>query len=616
MSGEFHPIKVVSHPVTVEERADGVQIVNSQTELGEYARCLTDRLAYWADKTPDTVFVAQRNAQGEWDEVTYAQAMKRVRQLASWLLTQPVSKEKPIVFLCGNSVEHLLLALAGMYIGIPHTPLSPAYSLIATDYAKLKHILGLVTPGLLVVDKLAPYEKAIKAVCGDDIPVAVMHGDAQAQQINNPVIAFTEFWDCEIQPEVDQINSEVDGDTVAKILFTSGTTGLPKGVVNTQRMLCANAVMIRDVMQFLKEEPPVILDWLPWNHTFGGNHNISIVLYNGGSLYLDEGKPTDVHFDKTLNNLADVSPTVYFNIPKGFELLVKRLKADAELAKKFFSRLKVTFFAAAGLAQHIWDDMDDLAIQYTGKKIPMLTGLGCTETAPSITFSGVEESASGVIGAPAPGISVKLVPNQGKMEARVKAITVMPGYWRQPELTAKAFDDEGYYCLGDAFVFLDESKPSLGFRFNGRVTEDFKLDSGTWVCAGTLRSRFISTFAPIVQDVVLCGTNRSYVAALVFPDVVHCQSLVEGGDQLSLDDLVKHPNVRAAFQEKLQAFEAMGTGSSTVVKRIIVQHVPPSLDAHEVTDKGSLNVRSVQACREDQVELLYQDKPAADVISV
>jgi feruloyl-CoA synthase len=617
MNAGFHPIKVVAHPIEVIKHDAGVQIINSQKPLDDFARCWTDRLEYWAKEAPERVFVAQRNEKGEWDNITYSQAVVRVRNIASWLLTQPVSAERPIVFLCGNSVEHLMLALAGMYVGVAHSPLSPAYSLIATDYSKLQGIFDILTPGMIVVDELAPYEKAINAVCHDtDIPVVVIKGDTIPQIISNPTMSFQSSLNHPVSTQVDIENAKVDGDTVAKILFTSGTTGMPKGVINTQRMICANQVMIHQVMQFLKDQPPIMVDWLPWNHTFGGNHNVGIALYNGGSLYLDDGKPTEKLFGKTLQNLAEVSPTVYFNVPKGFELLVKSLKADHELATKFFSRLQFTFFAAAGLAQHIWDDLDALAIQYTGKKIPMLTGLGCTETAPSATFASVEESTSGVIGVPAPGVSIKLVPNEGKLEARVKAVTVMPGYWRQPELSAKAFDDEGYYCLGDAFAYLDEKAPQRGFRFDGRVSEDFKLDSGTWVSAGTLRAKFISAFAPFVQDAVLCGTNRSYITAMVFPDWTHCRTLLPDDLEISNEALVEHPTVVNAFRQKLADFTKQSTGGSTVVTRIVLQAMPPSINHHEVTDKGSLNQRAVQTHRKDQEELLYQEPIAKQVIAL
>lgn len=615
MLSDFHPVNVVSHSVDVEYRNDGSQVVRCDTGLDAYARTLTDRLELFAEQAPDRVFLAQRASDEHWQKLTYAQALKKVRAIASWLLTQDLSAERPVAILSGNSTEHLLMALGAMYIGVPYSPISTAYSLISTDFGKLRHVFETITPGLIFVDNLGPYRDAIDAVAPETQVVAI-NSDHALDDCRNRVTPFADLLEAADTEAVDAANDQVDGETIAKFLFTSGSTGLPKAVINTQGMLCANQVMINSVMAFLKEEPPVMLDWLPWNHTFGGNHNAGIALYNGGTLYIDGGKPTESAIGITLNNLREVAPTVYFNVPKGFELLVKKLQEHPDIARSFFSRLKLTYFAAAGLSQHIWDALDELAIQYTGKKVPMLTGLGSTETAPAALFASIEECASGVIGVPAPGVAIKLVPNGGKLEARIKAPTIMPGYWRAPELTAKAYDDEGYYCLGDAFKYLDPDRPERGFRFDGRVSEDFKLDTGTWVSAGTLRAHVIHFFAPYVQDVVITGHNKSYVGALVFPDWQHCRELVPAGSDRDNLELARHPHLREVFQQKLEAMAEHATGSSTEVKRMLLLTDPPDIDRHEITDKGSINQRAVLENRAGLVDRLYSTQPDEDTFAL
>lgn len=613
MLADFHPVNVNNYGVDVEIREDGVQIVRCPQPLAEYAEHMIERLEFWAAEAPERVFIAQRDAQDDWDSITYADTLKHVRALAAWLVTQDLGPERPLVCLSGNSNEHLLISLAAMYIGIPFAPISTAYSLVSTDFGKLRHIFDLLTPGMVFVDNLGPFRDAIDAVVPTTTPLIAVSSAHALDELNNPVFDFNELLQTPTSPLAEAAKARIDGDTIAKFMFTSGSTGMPKAVINTQRMLCANQEMIRSIMAFLKDEPPIMVDWLPWNHTFGGNHNIGIALYNGGSLYIDHGKPTEKAFDISLNNLRDVAPTVYFNVPKGYELLVKKLRQSPDIAKTFFSRLQLTHFAAAGLSQHIWDALDALAIEHTGKKIPMITGLGATETAPSALFASIEECASGVIGTPLPGIEMKLVPNGDKLEARIRAVSVTPGYWRAPELTAQAFDEEGFYCLGDAMKYIDPERPNRGFRFDGRVSEDFKLDTGTWVSVGNLRAHLIHFFAPYVQDVVIAGHDRAYVSAMIFPDLGHCRALVPNSDELSDCELLRARHLRETFQRLLEQMAEASTGSSTLIRRMRLLDQPPAIDLNEVTDKGSINQRAVLKSRDELVRDMYSEQPSEEV---
>ena len=583
---EFHEIDIATGTMSIQQRADGCQIIDCTTPLGEYARCLTERLVYWAEHDPNRILVSRRGSDGRWIKLSYSDVLKEVRALAGGLLARGLSAEKPVMILSGNSIEHLLLALACQHVGIPYSPISTPYSLISTDYGKLKHAYQVLTPGLIFADDPKAYAPAIDAL---DTEVEVVFDLASLRSETN---------------DVESAYQAVTGDTIAKFLFTSGSTGLPKAVVNTQRMICANQEMIRSVFKFMQTEPPVIVDWLPWNHTFGGNHNVGLVIYNGGTLYIDDGKPTPAGIETTLTNLSEVAPSVYFNVPKGYELLVDRLEHDEAVAKHFFSRLSMTFFAGAGLSQPVWDRLDALAIKYTGKKVPMVTGLGATETAPSALFASVEECASGVVGVPAPGVQLKLVPNDEKLEVRVKAPTITPGYWRNPEQTRQAFDDEDFYCLGDALAYIDSDAPQRGFRFDGRVGEDFKLNTGTWVSVGPLRAALINAFAPLVQDVVITGHNEAYLGALVFPNLEACQAINPAIKDAK--SLLGSPEVIAEFTAKLKAFDRTTTGSSTRIKALRLLDVPPSIDAHEITDKGSINQRAVLKTRSDLVDVIYQ----------
>ena len=616
MNAEFHPVNINDFGVSIENAADGVQYVTSTEPLAEYPVKLTDKLVHWATETPDTVLINQRGESGEWESLTFAQTLERVRSIASWMLTQNLSNDRPVVILSGNSTEHLLVALASMYIGVPFSPISTAYSLISSDYGKLRHVFDTLTPGLIFTDNLGPYRDAIDAVNTGKAPVLTCSADHATDGLNYAVSNLSDALNTAASTEADAVHAGLTGDAIAKFLWTSGSTGMPKAVINTQQMICANQEMVRSVYAFLKDEKPVILDWLPWNHTFGGNQNIGMAVYNGGTFYIDEGKPVPKMIHHTMENLKEISPTIYFNVPKGYELMAKELKANPEIAKSLFKNLKMFFFAGAGLAQHVWDQLDELSVEHTGKKVPMVTGLGATETAPSVLFASVEESASGVIGSPAPGIKLKLLPNGDKTEIRVKAVTITPGYWRNEEQTKKAFDEEGYYCLGDAVKWIDPEAPNRGMLFDGRVSEDFKLDTGTWVSVGTLRANLIHHFAPYVQDAVICGRDRGYIAAMIFPDWAHLQALVPGGKDMDNETLVAEPHVKEVMAERLEQMAASSTGSSTRVKRICILTELPSIDGNEITDKGSINQRAVMSRREGIMNSLYEESPADHVISL
>ena len=616
MQAQFHTVNVVSAGVEVTNREDGSQLVRSTAELAPYAEKITDKLIEWAAATPDTNFFCQRNETGAWECITYAQTLERVRALATWMLKQELSAERPVVILSGNSTEHLLVGLAAMYIGVPYAPISTAYSLISSDFGKLKHIFEVLTPGLIFAENLGPYRAAIDSCNTANAPVVTCSSDDAIEGVAYRVTLMDQLFNETDLGAVEAAHARVNGDTIAKFLFTSGSTGMPKAVINTQRMLCANQVMINSTFAFLQHEKPVILDWLPWNHTFGGNHNVGIALYNGGTFYIDEGKPVPKLIHHTLSNLKEISPTIYFNVPKGYELLVKELRADREIAKSLFKRLNMFFFAGAGLAQHVWDQLDQLSVEITGKKVPMLTGLGATETAPSAMFTSIEGTASGVIGLPCPGVELKLVTNDDKTEVRVRAETVTPGYWRNEEQTLKAFDEEGFYCFGDAVKWIDEKDPNRGMLFDGRVSEDFKLDSGTWVSVGTLRVAIINHFAPYIQDAVICGRDKGFITAMLFPDFSHLQRLVPQGATMDNVTLVAQPQVVSVMQECLQKMAKTSTGSSTRITRITLLTEPPSIDGHELTDKGSINQRAVITRREDIMNTLYAENIPAHVISL
>jgi feruloyl-CoA synthase len=577
VSGTVSPLRFAPAEVIIEPRADGTTLVRSPQPLRPTVRAIGEWLGHWAQAAPDRVFLAERSGEGDgWRTVRYRDALDATRRVGQALLDRGLSAESPVAILSDNSVDHALLMLGAMHVGVPAAPISPAYSLMSKDYAKLKSIFELVRPGLVFASDPGKFGAALEAVGARHTPIGELY-----------LATPTET--------VDATFATVKSDTVAKVLFTSGSTGVPKGVINTQRMLCANQQMIAQCWPFVEEKPPVIVDWLPWNHTFGGNHNFNLVLRNGGTLYIDGGKPMPGLVDATVKNLRDVSPTMYFNVPRGFDLLLPFLESDDDLRASFFRRLEVIFYAAAALPQYLWERLEKLAMQERGGGIAMLSAWGSTETSPMATAVHFSIPRAGVIGLPAPGCELKLVPNAGKLEVRVRGPNVTPGYFKRPDLTREAFDTEGYYRIGDAVKFADPTEPAKGLVFDGRIAEDFKLSSGTWVHVGAVRLRLIAAGSPVIQDAVITGHGRDEVGALVFPSPAAIASL-------GLDERAVRERVRNA----LSSMAAESMGGSMCPVRALVMAEPPSIDANEITDKGYINQRAVLERRSPLVERLHE----------
>ena len=602
--------RILPADTLVEYRSDGSILARSPHRLGPYPRTLTERLEHWAGVAPRRVFLAARNEAGDWRTLTYADALRRVRSVAQALIDRRLSNERPVVILSGNSIEHGILALGAMYAGIMYVPVAPSYSLIARDFTTLRAMWDTLHPGLVFAAEGQPFERALRFV---DVPELVTCAPAES-------LTSTSFDELEATSEtsaVDDAHARIVPSTIAKLLYTSGSTGRPKGVINTQQMLCSNQEMVRTVLPLLSDEPPVLCDWLPWNHTFGGNHNFGIVLYNGGTLYIDAGKPTPAAFETTVRNLREIATTAYFNVPRGYDLLVPRLRADPEFCRHFVSRLKMLFCAAASLRQQIADDLTALATTASGTRVPFVTGLGATESAPFALCAGDADFTGGRIGVPAPGVELKLAPVGQQMEGRLRGPNITPGYWADAELTRASFDDEGYYKLGDALGVFDPADPMQGFTFQGRIAEDFKLSTGTWVRVGPLRARLLSALGDLVHDAAIAGPDRDFVTALIFPNTDACRAACGAGARdLPIGELLRSPALTSRIQCALADVARNGTGLSTTVARAMLMAQPPSIDAHETTEKGSINQRAVLANRAALVELLYAEQASADVIAV
>jgi feruloyl-CoA synthase len=573
-------------PATMDvvRRADGAIVLRSPQELGAHARAVGDWLIRWAREAPERTFLAEREGDG-WRKIRYREALAFARRVGQGLLDHGLGPTRPLVILSDNSLDHALLALGAMHVGVPVAPISPAYSLMSKDYVKLRAIFELLRPGLVWTSDPVRFAPALAAVGAIATPIADVLASSPGA-------------------EVDRAFERVGPDTVAKILFTSGSTGIPKGVINTQRMLTVNQEQYALVWPFLEDRPPVIVDWLPWNHTFGSNSNFFMMLRNGGTLYIDAGKPAPGLLETSVRNLKEISPTIYFNVPRGFDLMLPYLERDAALRASFFRSLDWVVYAGAALPQNLWERLQQLATAERGAPLPIVSAWGSTETAPLATCVHYAIDRAGVIGLPVPGCELKLVPAAGKLEARVKGPNVTPGYYGREDLTRAAFDEEGYYRIGDALKFVDAGSPERGLAFDGRIAEDFKLSTGTWVHVGATRVKLIAAGDPLIQDAVITGHGRDQVGALVFLNAAAVKAK-------GLDHAGVHAHLRAAMQ-RLAA--ESGPGSSTRPARALVATEPLSIDANEITDKGYINQRAVLERRAALVELLHAANPSPEVI--
>jgi feruloyl-CoA synthase len=606
----MRPVSIAPIDAVVTSGASGVVYLKSTAALGGYPERITDALERWAAIAGDGVFLAERTASGAWREITYGESLARVRRIGQALLDRGLSQNRPLLILSGNAIDHALLALAAMHVGVVYAPIAPAYSLQSRDFAALRRICQLVEPALVYAADGAAFARVFTDVVPRGVEVVTSTGC--------PAVTSTSFADLESASPtsaVDEAHRRVTPDTIAKVLFTSGSTGRPKGVINTQRMLCANQEMLRSVLRFLGDAPPLLCDWSPWNHTAGGNHNFGLVLYNGGALYIDDGRPVPGDFEATVRNLREVACTAHFAVPRFYELLMPYLRRDAVLRDTFFRRLQLLFYAAAGLGQRFWNELREAAIDACGEEILIMSGYGATETAPFALSTGAAGASAGMIGLPAPGVELKLVPVGVTREARVRGPSVTPGFWRDDALTEAAFDEEGFYSLGDAMRFVDPGDPRKGLLFDGRLAEDFKLSTGTWVRVGPLRSRLLAGARGVAQDVVIAGQDRAYPAALIVPDLAACRELAGAEMAATAGELVAHPRVVEAIRRALEDVADESTGASTFVPRALLLEEPPSLAALEMTVKGSLNQKVMLARRSALVDELYADPPSARTIT-
>jgi feruloyl-CoA synthase len=607
----FRPIDFARPDISCERRPDGSQILRSRQPLGAHESSLAGLFRAAMAAAPARVFLAERDEKGSWRKITYAEARSSVDALAQALLDRKLSAEQPVMMLSGNAIDHALLMLAGYTAGIPVAPISVAYSLQSQDHEKLKAIAALLAPGLVYVADTAPFARALAALDLSDTELVASRNRADRLGVT----LLDDMAQTQPGPAVEAAVAAIRPDTIAKFLFTSGSTGLPKGVINTHGMLTANQQQVLQTWPFLTEAPPVLVDWLPWNHTFGGNHNFNLVLRHAGTMYIDAGKPAPGLIDHTVRNLNEISPTIYFNVPAGYAALLPFLERDEGLAQKFFAKLRLIFYAGAALPQDLWERLEAVSVRTTGERIPMSSSWGTTETAPLATAAHFLLERSGNVGVPAPGVEIKLNPG-AKLEIRARGPNVTPGFWKRPDLTAAAFDEEGFYKPGDAVRYADPVDPGRGLIFDGRLAEDFKLMTGTWVHVGSLRVGVLAAASPVLQDAIITGENRAFIGLIAWLNAAGCQRVIGADAPSVLGELARNPKVRAHVRTALARWNAAETGSSHRISRVILLGQPPSIDHNEITDKGYINQRLALERRQVEVARLYAEAPDEDVVVV
>ena len=597
------------HDVEREIRPDGTILLRSKHRLSPTVARTGDWLHNWAGEAPDRVFIAERSGAG-WREESYASMLGKVREVGTALLARGMGPETPILVISGNGVDHGILALAAQYVGVPIVPVAEQYALVHGAHGRLREVASLIRPNMVFAVDAAQFGEALALDIFEGVEIVA------SRTGNRPgsrrVTAFAELLKGDDSIDVDAAFAKVTPDTVGKILMTSGSTSSPKGVLTTHRMMCVNQTQLADALPFLRKRPPVIVDWLPWNHVFGGSHNFNMMLANGGSLYIDDGKPVKGLFERTVENLKLKTGTLAFNVPLGFGMLLSALEQDADLRRRFFEDLDLVFYAGASLPQETWSGLERMAMEVKGE-IPLMTSSwGLTETAPAAMMQQEPAPRSGIVGVPVNGVTVKLIPDEDmRCEVRVKGPSIMPGYFSDPEKTAAAFDDEGFFITGDAMVFLDPDDPNKGMRFDGRISEDFKLQSGTWVRAAQLKLDMLSRLAPLAADLIITGADRKQIGVMIFPNVAELAR--EGFELTEEDGAIACSLLQGEIHRRLSERAREISGSSALVARAIVLAEPPSMPEGEMTAKGNLNIRKVLARREALLQRLYSDNDPAVV---
>jgi len=590
----------LAHNVLCDDRPDGSILMRSAYELSEPVATTNVWLHRWATERPEGVFLAERSGAG-WQELRYGQALEQVRALAAGLLGRGLNKDTPILILSGNGVDHGLLGLAAQYVGIPTVPVAEQYSLIPGARKQLSYILGLIRPRMVFAQDGVQFAASLAMAEMDGLDIVVSRGAGPGMTRLDDLMKGD-------SGAVDEAAAQVGPDTVAKILMTSGSTSNPKGVLTTQRMMCANQQMYSEVLPLLGARVHRLVDWLPWNHVFGGSNNFNQMLANGGSLYIDGGKPVKGLIDKTIENNLLMNGTIAYNVPVGFTLLRDEMRTNQALKQKYFEDLDMIFYAAASLPQDVWQDLVDMSAEVRDEPPMMTTCWGMTETAPACIFVHEPTDEAGVIGVPLPGVMAKLVPEDGaRYELRVKGANIMPGYFRDADKTAAAFDDEGYFRTGDAMTLVDPDDRNRGLRFDGRLSEDFKLTTGTWVRGATLRLEMLGVLAPLAADVVVTGEGKAEVGLLIIPTpglLTDGALTPDGGACLGADIL-------ADIARRLADKAKFAQGTSNKVVRALILSEPASIAQGEITAKGNLNFRKLLDRRRDVVARLYDDSDPA-----